>query len=80
MPDTFGGATKRDIAIATIIGVFILVGSVVATGAYSCTDACPTFTQTHFDRFVDLIMYIGFAGAIYIGLKSAMNAQAKNKN
>ena len=72
--DTLGGATKKDVAIATIIGVFILIGSVVLTGAYSCSDTCPTFTQTHFDRFVDLIMYVGFAGAIYIGLRSSLKA------
>ena len=67
--DTLGGATKKDIAKATIIGIFILIGVTVATGAWSCTDSCPVFTQTHFDRFVDLILYLGFGGALYIGIR-----------
>lgn len=74
MPDTLGGATKKDLAMATIIGVFILIGVVVATGAFSCTDACPVFTQTHFDRFVDLIIYLGFGGAIYVGIRAAVKS------
>ena len=68
--DTLGGATKKDIAMATIIGVFILLGVVVATGAFSCSDTCPVFTQTHFDRAFDLIMFLGFGGAIYVGIKA----------
>jgi len=72
--DTLGGATKKDIALATIIGVFILIGVTVATGAWSCTGSCPVFSQTHFDRFVDLIMYLAFGGAIYIGIKSVVKA------
>jgi len=74
MSDTFGGATKKDVAIATIIGVFILIGAVVTTSAFSCTTECPTFTQNHFDRFVDLVIYLGFAGAIYVGIKGATKA------
>ena len=72
--DTLGGATKKDIALATIIGVFILIGVTVATGAWSCTDACPIFTQTHFDRFVDLIMYLAFGGAVYVGIRAVVKA------
>ena len=72
--DTLAGATKKDIALATIIGVFILIGVTVASGAWSCTNACPVFSQTHFDRFVDLIMYIGFGGAMYIGIRAAIKA------
>lgn len=74
--DTLGGASKKDIALATIIGIFVLVGIVVATGAFSCDDSCPIFTQTHFDRFVDLIMYIGFGGAVYVGIKAVQNAKS----
>lgn len=74
--DTLGGATKKDIALATIIGVFILIGVTVATGAWSCTDSCPVFSQTHFDRFVDLIMYLAFGGAVYIGIKAVKKAEA----
>lgn len=73
--DTLGGATKKDIALATIIGVFILIGSVVLTGAFSCTDTCPVFSQDHFDRFIDLIMYLGFGGAVYIGIRAVTKAQ-----
>lgn len=72
--DTLGGATKKDLAMATIIGIFILIGTTVATGAWSCTDTCPVFTQTHFDRFVDLVMYLGFSGALYIGIRAAVKA------
>ena len=72
--DTLGGATKKDIALATIIGIFILIGVTVAVGAWSCTDTCPVFTQKHFDRFVDLVMYLGFSGAIYIGIRAAIKA------
>jgi hypothetical protein len=74
MVDTLGGASKRDVAIATIIGVFILIGATVAASAFTCTDSCPTFNQGHFDRFVDLVIYLGFAGALYIGIRSATNA------
>lgn len=74
MADTLGGATKKDIALATIIGTFILIGVTVASGAWSCTDSCPVFSQSHFDRFVDLIMYLGFGGAMYIGIRAAIKA------
>lgn len=74
MSDTFGGASKKDVAIATIIGVFILIGATVAASAFSCTDTCPTFNQGHFDRFVDLVIYLGFAGAIYVGIKGTTKA------
>jgi hypothetical protein len=74
MVDTLGGASKRDVAIATIIGVFILIGVTVAASAFTCTDSCPIFNQGHFDRFVDLVIYLGFAGALYIGIRSTTNA------
>lgn len=73
--DTLGGATKKDLAMATIIGVFIVVGVTVAAGAWMCSDDCPSFSQVHFDRFVDLIMYIGFGGAIYVGIKATQKAK-----
>lgn len=72
--DTLGGATKKDIALATIIGIFVLIGVTVAVSAWSCTDTCPVFTQTHFDRFVDLVIYLGFAGALYVGIRTARKA------
>jgi len=64
---------RSTIAKAAIIGVFLLIGTVVASGALLCVDTCPTFSQVHYDRFVDLIMYIGFAGAIYVGLRMSKN-------
>lgn len=73
--DTLLGATKKDIAMATIIGVFILIGVIVGTGAFSCTDTCPTFTQSHFDRAFDLIMFLAFGGAIYVGIKATGNSK-----
>ena len=73
--DTLRGATKSDIAIATTIGVFILIGSIVGFGFYQCyTDeamSCPSMTQDHYDRGFDLILYLGMAGAILVGLKIA---------
>lgn len=75
MSDTLFGATKKDVAVATIIGIFILIGAVVTTGAFSCTDTCPVFSQDHFDRFVDLIMYLAFGGAIFIGIRSVNQAR-----
>ncbi len=75
MVDTLAGASKADIAKATIIGVFILIGMVVSVGAFTCTDACPVFTQVHFDRFVDLVMFVGFGGAIYVGIKAVTQGQ-----
>lgn len=71
--DTLSGATKKDVAMATIIGIFVLIGATVASSAWSCTDTCPVFTQTHFDRFVDLIMYLAFGGALYIGIRIGQN-------
>lgn len=76
--DTLFGATKSDIAKATIIGVFILIGVTVASGAWMCTDNCPVFTQDQFNRFVDLILYLGLAGAIFVGLKTQQNVQASS--
>lgn len=76
--DTLLGATKSDIAKATIIGVFILIGITVATGSWLCDDTCPTFTQDHFDRFVDMILYLALAGAIFVGLKTAQNIQGSS--
>ncbi len=76
--DTLAGATKGDIAKATIIGIFVLVGLVVGAGAFGCTDTCPTFSQGHYDRFVDLIIYLGFAGAIYVGLKMTQNTNSSS--
>ncbi len=76
--DTLLGATKSDIAKATIVGVFILIGVTVATGSWMCTDSCPTFTQDHFDRFVDMILYLALAGAIFVGLKTTANVNASS--
>jgi len=73
--DTLGGATKKDLAMATIIGVFILIGAVVTAGAFSCSDQCPVFSQAHFDRAFDLIMFLGFGGAIYVGIRAAVKSQ-----
>lgn len=75
MADTLFGATKADIAKATIIGVFVLLGLIVGAGALGCTDTCPVFSQTHYDRAFDLIIYLGFAGAIYVGLRMTQNTQ-----
>lgn len=73
--DTLFGATKKDIAMATIIGVFILLGVIVAAGAFSCTDTCPVFSQSHFDRAFDLMMFLGFGGAIYVGIRAITKPQ-----
>lgn len=78
-PDKLFGATKSDIAKATIIGVFILIGVTVASGAWMCDGSCPTFTQDQFNRFVDLILYLGLAGAIFVGLKTSQNVQASSE-
>jgi len=71
--DTFIGASKKDIAIATVIGVFILFGSITASGFYQCYNdpnvTCPSLSQVHFDRIIDLMLYLGMAGAIFIGLR-----------
>lgn len=74
--ETLLGATKADIAKATIIGIFILVGVTVASSAWMCTDTCPVFTQDQFNRFVDLVLYLGLAGAIFVGLKTTANVNA----
>ncbi|WP_428323680.1 hypothetical protein [Nitrosopumilus sp.] len=75
--DTFGGASKTDIALATTIGVFLLLGSITGFGFYQCytdsTIACPAMGQDHFDRAFDLILYLGMAGAILIGLRLRQN-------
>lgn len=72
--DTLGGATKKDLAMATIIGIFLLIGLTVASAAWSCTDTCPVFTQSQFDRFVDLVIYLGFGGALYVGIRVAVKS------
>ena len=72
--------SRSEIAKITIIGIFALVGLVVGTGALSCTDTCPVFSQTHFDRFVDLIMYIGFGGAVYVGIRMTQQSQRNSKD
>lgn len=75
--DTLGGASKTDIAIATTIGVFLLVGGIVGFGFYQCqfneNVTCPSMTQDHYDRSFDLILYLGMAGAIMVGLKIRQN-------
>ena len=77
--DTLGGASKGDIAIATTIGVFILLGMIVGFGFFQCytddTIACPSLSQLHFDRAFDLILYLGMAGAILVGLRIATNGK-----
>lgn len=78
MADTLAGATKGDIAKATIIGVFVLLGVVVGAGALLCDDSCPIFSQDHYNRFVDLFLYLGLAGAIYVGLKVTQNTQGSS--
>jgi len=39
--DTLGGATKKDIALATIIGIFVLIGVTVAVSAWSWSSIHP---------------------------------------
>lgn len=78
MADTLLGATKADIAKATIIGVFILIGATVASGSFGCTDTCPIFTQDHYNRSFDMILYLAMAGAIYVGLKMTQNTQGSS--
>ena len=71
--DTLGGASKRDIALATTIGVFTLIGLMVGASYTYCyvdpTVICPVFSQDHFDRAVDMFFYLALAGAILVGLK-----------
>lgn len=66
--------TKRDVSIAVIVAVFLLIGIVVGAGALQCAGSCPTFTQDHFNRFVDFILYLGIAGITYLGIKAAKAA------
>lgn len=68
---------RSTIAKLAIIGVFSLMGVIVGSGALLCTDTCPVFSQVHFDRAFDMMMYIGFAGAIYVGLRMSKNSQTK---
>lgn len=72
-PEPKVSVTRKDIAMAAIIGVFILVGITVASGAWGCTNSCPTFSQEHFDRFVELIYIIGISGITYLGLRANGN-------
>ena len=69
--------SRSEIAKLTIIGIFSLVGIVVGAGALGCTDTCPVFSQVHFDRFVDLVMYIGFGGAVYVGIRMTQQSVKK---
>ena len=71
--DSLFGASKADIALATTIGVFILMGGIIGATYINCYHdpdvTCPVFTQEHFNHIVNLFLVLIGAGAIYVGFK-----------
>lgn len=63
-------ATKSDIAKIAVIGVIILMAIIVGSSALMCTGSCPVFQQSHFDRLVDVFIFLLFGGIMYIGIKA----------